>query len=90
MPTIHGFVEPETGRRGWWPSGHHDRSSPKGDLTGAAVTGAIAAFLVSGLFDNILEAPRVATLFFLICFCGLIGYDADHAASSSTASASHS
>jgi hypothetical protein len=23
-PTIHGFIQPGTGRRGWWPSGHHD------------------------------------------------------------------
>jgi hypothetical protein len=66
------------------------RALRRGDLAGAAVTGAIAAFLMSGLFDNVLEAPRVATLFFLVCLCGLIGYDADYAASSSTASASHS
>jgi hypothetical protein len=32
----------------------------------AAVTGSIAAFLVSGLFDDVLETPRVATLFFLV------------------------
>ena len=38
----------------------------------AAVAGAIAAFLASGLFDNVLEAPRLAALFFLACFCGLI------------------
>jgi hypothetical protein len=66
------------------------RALRRGDVAGAAVTGAVAAFLVAGLFDNVLEAPRVATLFFLVCLCGLIGYNADYAASSSTASASHS
>ncbi len=62
----------------------------QGDLAGAAVAGAVAAFLVSGLFDNVLEAPRVATLFFLVCLCGLIGCRPDYAARNSTTSASHS
>lgn len=43
-----------------------------GTVTGAAVAGAIAGFMISGLFDNVLEAPRLATLFFLVCWCGLI------------------
>lgn len=41
-------------------------------VSDAALRGAIAGFLVSGLFDNVLEAPRLATLFFLLCLCGLI------------------
>jgi hypothetical protein len=51
------------------------RSLLAGSVTGAAITGAIAGFLVSGLFDNVLEAPRLATLFFLTCCCGLIQWD---------------
>ena len=47
-----------------------------GAVTGAAVAGAVAGFLVSGLFDNVLEAPRLATLFFLVCWCGLVQWDA--------------
>ncbi|HEY0424885.1 MAG TPA: hypothetical protein VGC82_16325 [Rhodopila sp.] len=47
-----------------------------GSPAGAAVAGAVAGFLVSGLSDNILEAPRVATLFFLICCCGLMQWEA--------------
>ncbi len=66
------------------------RALRNSQLAGAALTGAVAAFMVSGLFDNVLEAPRVATLFFLVCFCGLISYEADYAASSSATSASHS
>jgi hypothetical protein len=44
--------------------------------TGAPVAGAIAGFLVSGLFDNVLEAPRLATLSFLVCWCGLLQWEA--------------
>ena len=47
-----------------------------GSPAGAAVAGAVAGFLVSGLSDNILEAPRVATLFFLVCCCGLMQWEA--------------
>jgi len=43
----------------------------RGAATGAAVAGSVTGFLVSGMFDNLLEAPRLATLFFLVCFCGL-------------------
>jgi hypothetical protein len=48
----------------------------RGIVTGAPVVGAIAGFLVSGLFDNVLEAPRLATLFFLVCWCGLMQWEA--------------
>jgi hypothetical protein len=47
-----------------------------GRVTGAAVVGAVAGFMISGLFDNVLEAPRVAVLFFLVCWCGLIQWEA--------------
>jgi hypothetical protein len=45
-------------------------------MAGAPVAGAIAGFLISGLFDNVLEAPRLATLFFLVCWAGLILWEA--------------
>ncbi|MBS0640750.1 MAG: hypothetical protein JSS43_12800 [Proteobacteria bacterium] len=35
----------------------------------SSLMGAVSAFLVSGLFDNVLEAPRIAALFFLVCIC---------------------
>ena len=48
-------------------------AAARSGVAGAApVVGAVTAFLVSGLFDNVLEAPRIATLFFLICIAGLI------------------
>jgi hypothetical protein len=47
-----------------------------GVASGAAVAGAVAGFMVSGLSDNVLEAPRLATLFFLICLCGLMQWEA--------------
>jgi hypothetical protein len=47
-----------------------------GAASGAAVAGAIAGFMVSGLFDNLLEAQRLATLFFLTCWCGLLQWEA--------------
>jgi hypothetical protein len=43
-----------------------------GGLYGTAITGSVAAFLVSGLFDHVLEAPRIATLFFLIVGCAFV------------------
>jgi hypothetical protein len=51
------------------------RAAWHGAATGAAVTGSVAGFLVCGLFDNVLEAPRLATLFFLICACGLVQWE---------------
>jgi hypothetical protein len=48
------------------------RAARGGCAASAPVAGAIAGFLVSGLSDNLLEAPRLATLFFLVCCCGLI------------------
>ena len=51
------------------------RSAWRGAVTGAAVAGSIAGFMVCGLFDNVLEAPRLATLFFLICLSGLVQWE---------------
>jgi hypothetical protein len=42
-----------------------------GGVVGGALTGSVVSFLVSGLFDDVLEAPRIATLFFLVCVCAL-------------------
>jgi hypothetical protein len=52
------------------------RGLRRGAVTGGAVAGAVAGFLVSGVFDNVLEAPRLATLFFLVCWCGLLQWEA--------------
>jgi hypothetical protein len=53
-------------------------AAARSGVAGAApIVGGITAFLVSGLFDNVLEAPRIATLFFLICICGLIAQAGD-------------
>jgi O-antigen ligase len=51
------------------------RATWYGAVTGAAVAGSVAGFLVSGMFDNVLEAPRLATLFFLVCLCGLVQWE---------------
>lgn len=51
------------------------RATWHGAVTGAAVTGSLVGFLASCLFDNLLEAPRVATLFFLVCLCGLVQFE---------------
>jgi hypothetical protein len=51
------------------------RATWYGAVTGAAVAGSVVGFLVSGMFDNVLEAPRLATLFFLVCLCGLVQWE---------------
>jgi hypothetical protein len=45
------------------------------DAMGAALIGAIISFLISGLFDNLFEAPRLATVFLLVCAGGLISWE---------------
>jgi hypothetical protein len=40
-------------------------------LLGAPIMASIAAFLFSSLFDYLFEAPRIATLFYLVCFVGV-------------------
>lgn len=47
------------------------RAVRQGNPMGAAIVGAVAAFLISGLFDDVLEAPRLAMLFLLICLSGM-------------------
>ena len=42
-----------------------------GDRMAAAVAGSLVAFLISGLFDYLLEAPRLSALFYLVAFTGL-------------------
>jgi hypothetical protein len=67
------------------------RALRSGSLAGASIIGAVTAFLISGLSDNVLEAPRLAILFFLICCCGLIEWDDAYTAPrNSAAKASHS
>jgi hypothetical protein len=48
------------------------RAVMRGDPMGAAVAGSVAACLVSWLFDDVLEVPRITSLFFLVCWCGLL------------------
>ena len=55
------------------------RAMRDGDMAGAAVIGAVAGFLVSCLFDNLLEAPRLASLFVLVCLCGVVQWEAGSA-----------
>jgi O-antigen ligase len=47
------------------------RAIAQGDRLGAAVIGSLVAFLCSGLFDYVLEVPRLAALFYLVAFSGL-------------------
>jgi VanZ family protein len=42
-----------------------------GEPMAACVAGAVTGFLVCAGFDGLLDAPRLATLFYLIAFCGL-------------------
>jgi hypothetical protein len=46
-----------------------------GHATGAAVIGAIVSFLISGLFNQPSEAPRLETVFLLVCLAGLIAWE---------------
>ena len=41
------------------------------DVFGLALTASIVAFHVVGLFDTLLDAPRVAGLYYLLCMTGL-------------------
>jgi O-antigen ligase len=53
------------------------RALRRGETTGAAVIGSVVASLVSGLFDNVLEAPRLATLILLVAVSGLVLWEWD-------------
>ena len=46
----------------------------RGEAMGAAVAASLVAFLCSCLVDSLLEAPRLATLFFLVCLIGPTGW----------------
>jgi len=43
-----------------------------GNKAAAPIAGAIVGFLSAGLFNYLLEAPRLSTLFYLLCFTGLL------------------
>jgi apolipoprotein N-acyltransferase len=45
----------------------------RGSIAGPAVLAAILAFIACCIFDAPLQAPRLATLFYLIAFVGLLG-----------------
>jgi O-antigen ligase len=47
------------------------RAARGGDLAAAAVAGSLMAFLCSSAFDALLEAPRIATLFYIVALLGL-------------------
>src|SRR5262249_43246521 len=48
------------------------RALAHGHLPSAAIVASIAALLCSGVFDFLLEAPRLGTLIYLVCFAGLV------------------
>ena len=43
-----------------------------------ALLAAVAAFLAVGVFDTLLDATRLATVFYLLCFCALLVRVAGH------------
>jgi hypothetical protein len=47
------------------------RAMGRGNRMAAAVAASLVAFLCSGVFDDLLEVPRLAALFYIIVFCGL-------------------
>jgi hypothetical protein len=47
------------------------RAMAQGDRMAAAVAASLLAFLCSSVFDYLLEAPRLSTLFYLVAFTGL-------------------
>jgi hypothetical protein len=48
------------------------RAMGRGNRMAAPVAASLLAFLCSGVFDDLLEGPRLAALFYIIAFCGLI------------------
>jgi len=46
------------------------RGCGRGERDAAVIAAGVTAFLVSGIFDYVTEAPRLATLFYLFCFAG--------------------
>ena len=53
------------------------RSALRGNAMGAVVAGSVVAFLISGISDDLLEAPKLATLFFLVCWAGMLLWEED-------------
>jgi hypothetical protein len=47
------------------------RAMAGGERMAAAVAASLAAFLCSGVFDYLLEAPRLGALFYIVAFTGL-------------------
>jgi hypothetical protein len=47
------------------------RAMAQGNRMAAAVAASLLAFLCSSVFDYLLEAPRLSTLFYLVAFTGL-------------------
>jgi hypothetical protein len=47
------------------------RAMGRGNRMAAPVAASLLAFLCSGVFDYLLEGPRLAALFYIIAFCGL-------------------
>ncbi len=47
------------------------RGISRGEPMAACVAASIAGFLICCMFDSLLDSPRLATLFYLIAFCGL-------------------
>jgi glycopeptide antibiotics resistance protein len=47
------------------------RGIGRGEPVAACVAASLAGFLVCCMFDCLLDAPRLATLFYLVAFCGL-------------------
>ena len=46
-----------------------------GAVTGAAISGSVLGFVACCMFENLLEAPRLSALFFLICMAGLVQFE---------------
>ena len=54
------------------------RAVSRGDPLGAPVLGALVAILTSGVFDDVLEAPRLALLYYIVVILGmLLGWPAN-------------
>jgi hypothetical protein len=47
------------------------RGIRRGEPMAACVAASLVGFLVCGMSESVLDAPRLATLFYLIAFCGL-------------------
>jgi hypothetical protein len=59
----------------------------RGDVFAAVIAASVIAFLFTATFDSLFEAPRIATLFYLVCFLAWCsGPETSPTASSATAS----